>query len=242
MPKPTSVPEWATNASFVSPGDPWDGDPTKVVPPAGKIAEGWEPTEEPPAEFFNWLSNLVGQWLAFLNPLLDDTDPAAVDLVYEVAPVRRRQIPIMGGAANGAGWVPNLTAWFAVGTSEDLDFTLRVPSGAELTELAVMYRITGGAPNHDAQIEGFVFDYSDWTDGGWAGSVTQQIAPAASLGTATLPVVSNDAQEIALSGLSDVSNADKVYAVRVTSDTAGGATETVWGVVARFEDPGPRNF
>jgi len=64
---PQGSPDWATNATFSSPGDPWDGDPTKVEPPSGKIDEGWEPTEEPPAEFLNWWQNRVALYLDFLR-------------------------------------------------------------------------------------------------------------------------------------------------------------------------------
>lgn len=64
---PEGSAEWAENAAFASPGDAWDTDPTKVEPPAGKIAEGWEPTEEPPAEFLNWWQNKVGVLLDYLR-------------------------------------------------------------------------------------------------------------------------------------------------------------------------------
>lgn len=60
---PETVPNWATNAAFASPSDPWDTDPTKVEPPTGKKDEGWEPTEEPPAEFLNYWKNLVFRWI-----------------------------------------------------------------------------------------------------------------------------------------------------------------------------------
>ncbi len=53
MPQPQGSAEWAENAVYASPGDPWDGNPTKVQPPAGKTAEGYEPTEEVAAQFVN---------------------------------------------------------------------------------------------------------------------------------------------------------------------------------------------
>ena len=61
------APTWATDANFNSPGDSWNGDPTKVEPSAGKKAEGWEPSERPPAEFLNWFQNLSGTYLTALQ-------------------------------------------------------------------------------------------------------------------------------------------------------------------------------
>lgn len=70
MSRPAEIPTWATNDTFVSPSDSWDGDPTKVAPSAGRQAEGFEPTQQPPAEFFNWLYNRLGGWIAYLSEFL----------------------------------------------------------------------------------------------------------------------------------------------------------------------------
>ncbi len=59
--------QWATNAAFASPGDSWDTDPTKVRPPAGLKAEGWEPTLVHPAGFENYLRNKVGEFVEYLR-------------------------------------------------------------------------------------------------------------------------------------------------------------------------------
>ena len=63
MGQPQGSAEWATNANYASPGDPWDGNPTKVAPPVGKAAEGWEPTEEVAAQFLNDWQNRAGALL-----------------------------------------------------------------------------------------------------------------------------------------------------------------------------------
>ena len=59
MGRPQGDGTWATSSTFVSGGDSWDGDPTKVEPSAGRKAEGWEPTQVPPAEFFNFWMNRI---------------------------------------------------------------------------------------------------------------------------------------------------------------------------------------
>ncbi len=68
--QPDKVPAWATNDLFVSGGDPWDGDPTKVEPAAGRTLEGFEPTQKPPADHFNWLLNRIGRWIGHWSEFL----------------------------------------------------------------------------------------------------------------------------------------------------------------------------
>lgn len=48
---------WASDANFASPGKPWDGEPTKVEPDAGRKAEGFEPGYTIPADWLNWLDD-----------------------------------------------------------------------------------------------------------------------------------------------------------------------------------------
>lgn len=52
--KPANLPEWASDAGAEI-----------TEPSAGKKASGWI-KEKPPHHFFNWLSNLVYQWLAWV--------------------------------------------------------------------------------------------------------------------------------------------------------------------------------
>lgn len=92
MGHPQANPEWATNATYSSPGDPWDGDPTKVEPPAGKTAEGWEPTEEPPAEFLNDWQNKVGQILDYLRLI----QPTNWELVRDISPTTPQRFKGIG--------------------------------------------------------------------------------------------------------------------------------------------------
>lgn len=60
MSKPTRSPTWATSgvALITDPGAP-------------KQAEGWRADEIPPAEYFNWFKNLVGQWVEYLDGEVD---------------------------------------------------------------------------------------------------------------------------------------------------------------------------
>ena len=53
------LPTWADGASDI------------VDPGAGKQGVGWIEDEQPPAQFFNWWKNNVGQWVAFLDSIKD---------------------------------------------------------------------------------------------------------------------------------------------------------------------------
>lgn len=72
MPAPTEYPDWATDES------------NNVEPPAGKVAEGWVPSEQPPSSWFNWWQWLVGKWVRWLeeraNTLTTDLDAAEADI------------------------------------------------------------------------------------------------------------------------------------------------------------------
>ena len=67
MAHPQADAQWATDNLYSAPATLWDGDPTKVEPPAGKTAQGWYPTEEPPAEMQNDWMHKVGALLAYLH-------------------------------------------------------------------------------------------------------------------------------------------------------------------------------
>lgn len=59
MRNPTRAP-WATMEDHPMDGDPWEGLATKVVPAAGRIAEGFEPDSESPAGHMNYLLHRLG--------------------------------------------------------------------------------------------------------------------------------------------------------------------------------------
>src|SRR5687768_16229982 len=73
MPRPSTVPSWATDATSPAGGDPWSGEPTRIEPDAGEKAAGFTPETEPPAEWFNWAIGFGFDWIthfaALTNPL-----------------------------------------------------------------------------------------------------------------------------------------------------------------------------
>ncbi len=59
MAKPTDKPRWASAVT---------ADPTRYVnPPPGKKDIGWDVEERPPSQYENWLRNITGQWVDYLD-------------------------------------------------------------------------------------------------------------------------------------------------------------------------------
>jgi hypothetical protein len=68
--KPSTLPSWASSGSIVEPS-------------AGKKLVGHEAGEQPPAEYFNWLFNLLYQWTQFIDS--PNTITFGADLLATIA-------------------------------------------------------------------------------------------------------------------------------------------------------------
>jgi hypothetical protein len=75
MPKPNTVPTWATDATFSSGAKV--GEPTKVDP-SGAEVQGHVPGGFFNAGWVNWFKNLVGEWLTWLNEGSTDPTPETI--------------------------------------------------------------------------------------------------------------------------------------------------------------------
>lgn len=70
MPRPSDSPfDWASDGTHTDPGEPWNAQPSCVVPSAGKVAAGMLPNEVLPAEFFNEIVRRNSAWLTYLQEL-----------------------------------------------------------------------------------------------------------------------------------------------------------------------------
>ncbi len=67
MPKPSSLPTWATDTNYPAGAEPEAGTATKVAPTSGQATRGWRPAAKPPAQEMNYWQNLVYQWIAYLD-------------------------------------------------------------------------------------------------------------------------------------------------------------------------------
>jgi len=114
MPAPTNYPDWGTDET------------NNVEPPAGKIAEGWLPAEQPPSSWFNWWKNLVGLWVRWFDEVTTahTADIAALQIVADDAALKSEQntfaktqiinvenaepyLPLLTTTQKIADWVPN---------------------------------------------------------------------------------------------------------------------------------------
>lgn len=73
MPAPTKYPDWATDGA------------NTVEPPAGKVAAGWLPAEQPPAGWFNWWQHIVGLWTRWLEERINSLEVGQGDLSADAA-------------------------------------------------------------------------------------------------------------------------------------------------------------
>jgi hypothetical protein len=69
--KPATLPTWATDANFSS--GPKTGQPTKVAPSGGALAQGDVPGQPYRGERHNWLWNLLCSWIFYLSDLPNQT-------------------------------------------------------------------------------------------------------------------------------------------------------------------------
>jgi hypothetical protein len=65
--RPTTLPDWATNANFGAGVNPWNAQPNKAAPSAGLTAEGFDPQSPIAAEWINFLFNNHAQWIDYLD-------------------------------------------------------------------------------------------------------------------------------------------------------------------------------
>jgi hypothetical protein len=64
----TKIP-WATDANHPAGGNPWSGQPNKVIPSLGRWQQGWPPQLKLPSEHLNYLINLFGDWIDRVHSL-----------------------------------------------------------------------------------------------------------------------------------------------------------------------------
>lgn len=115
MPAPPKLPTWATGAASI------------LEPSDGKKAQGWVPGEQPPAAFFNYWQNLVGQWITDLSSRMSAMEASVMSPVLTALPASAAVAGLAGGYtalgaigfdADDARWVgafTNAGSFFAAG-------------------------------------------------------------------------------------------------------------------------------
>jgi len=116
--KPTDrILDWASGGSTTDPG-------------AGKEATGWVADDRPPANWWNWILNSFGQWLAYFEEVTDEQPVKAYGTIN-----------VVGGTASvGSGSVNILSAIESTG---QVEVVIDVPFSALWVALAMDTESTG---------------------------------------------------------------------------------------------------
>lgn len=94
MAKPTQpIPTWASDTNFAS--GPDAGSPTKATPSAGIMSQGQVPGTFFGSQWWNYLINTLGVWLAYFNTWISSSE----EIVYPVAKTRQIGISALGGSS-----------------------------------------------------------------------------------------------------------------------------------------------
>lgn len=105
-PRPSAFPRWATEAVV-----------DDIVDPGASLkALGWQPSQKPPAQFFNWIQNNAGEWLFHLlglqtrNWAQRDPPPSVGSTRYRGVTVNRNTGRVCVVGFDDTGAVPRISA------------------------------------------------------------------------------------------------------------------------------------
>lgn len=164
MPAPSTVPTWATDATFTS--GPKSGSPTKITPSSGAQAQGEVPGDSYRAERHNWLFNLVCGWLAWLatintqSDFLNRTFAWVAQHTFSVAPITpgptknpgtgylvEEYLNLATAVVDGTFWAYSTSNGHLVAGSSggaQAHIPIAVSSSQELKNIRVRMRVGGG--------------------------------------------------------------------------------------------------
>jgi len=121
MPKPSTLPTFATGTNYPADGEPEQGTATKVVPSADALANGYRPKQKPKAQNLNYMLYWLSQWAAW----------AGEDKTIQIAPPAWALEP-------GLTWTQNPRYVFcgAVGGGEAM-YPISLPVGSILKTITL---------------------------------------------------------------------------------------------------------
>lgn len=111
MAKPTNTPRWADVGGAI------------VEPTSGKKDIGHVPAERPPAQYLNWLFNLIYQWVAWLDTITAPGSGA------EALSITSAGVLAADGKHGDRKWLVNPRSWSVEDGSGDVTY-IRVNLGA----------------------------------------------------------------------------------------------------------------
>lgn len=241
MAEPATLPTFSSTATYTAPGEPWDGDATKVDPGAPIRALGFEP-DLLPAAWLNFVLNLFGSWLNWFRSWHRSSDE---EFIYPTTKTRVRAMTAAEAAPSGAGdgssdWLfthsggaplllPVVDAAYAV-------VPIDVPSGCTITGVDIIVRSNGARSTPNGWIVSVYEQVESWVD---PGGMTATLRGAAVEGG-----LSSGFDVITVTGLGAgfLLSAGSHAHVLVKGPTGSlGANDYLVAARVSFTDGGPRN-
>jgi hypothetical protein len=218
MPKPSTVPTWATGAG------------RRLEPSSGEKADGFVAGARAPARKSNWIVGGLTDWAAYLDEWIDGDD----ELVYPVDQTRSRYLPLTSGVVE-AGTTASISgiAWSFDAGGGILRWPLDLPHRALITRVSARVTTADASGTLQVGLRKILV-----TGGG--GTIT----PTETFGTAA--PASAGAHEIEYEPTApgeEVFNSSGWYELVIDSDVNG---DVVHWVRVEWTEPagvcGPRNF
>lgn len=232
--RPTSTPlEWATDATHPAGANAWSGLANKTTPSAGRIAQGLEPTDNPPAEWVNEAWNGFGEWTSYLKDIADtywvDSRTVCVTLRAYLGPSNN------WGLASSYGHPASLAN---AGVLE-YDLNPYLPQGADLQDIK-MHALPGAARASAALRFDFIVHAYDVTDPSQVPGITRY--DSAQANTSAVQEISLSAQNLvggsAWPGNLVIDKTNHGYFLRVTAGTDGShATDNLYAIELTYDHP-----
>lgn len=234
MSKPTHDPTWATDtgASITDPG-------------STKQADGWVADERPPAHYFNWWMNLIGDYVDFFRGFLDSNE----EHTYSSAKSRTVRLSPVNGWAYGPTpeWSlqsNGLDSEIPAAWSESdfgrlaFDLSAHLPTDATLTRVrALVHPGTAGSSGEEMELRVRHY-FNDWV------TPARDDGTFADVGTDDESDGTTDLQTLDIGAISqdvDLSQGNLVAYI-LAGNNGGTNSDTVYELEVQFDDPGPRNY
>lgn len=235
MAKPTPSAAFATDANYTSDGDAWGGTATKVQPSAARQAEGAEP-DTFAAQWFNYMMNAHGQWIEWMEDILDASDDILLDSRQLVIDPHR----FMAHGAAGVEWYPTNPTGFYQSQANDGECFLALgrilPHGATLTRVEALVAPGAARATSGDRMELTMTKRTPDFATPSVGSASAVFTSVRDDGTVALQVLDSGA-------ISETISSTTEYVISVIAGNDGGTNKDLFHALRlTFTDPGPRNF
>lgn len=240
MAEPATLPDFSSTATYTAPGEPWDGDSTKVDPGAPIRALGFEP-DLLPAPWLNYMLNLFGAWLSWFRSWHRSSDE---EFIYPTTKTRKRTIlPTAFGTVAAAGastqWFPttigNSPVILPLTDGAKMWIPIDLPSGCTISAVEAIVRSSTARSSPNGWIVKAFEQSENWTTPA-APTTTQQ-------GASEEGGLASGYSKISISSITPWIVVNEYTAhVEVTAPTGSlASTDALVAIRVTFTDGGPRN-